>query len=165
MLRGSDHEDCLNGNNDGDTFHGLAGDDVIDGRGGTDTVRYDRDARHGGAAGVTVDLGSNGADRITGINGKNTFNGGSGNDRLDGGGGADRFDFSGNFGRDRVFDFLEGGDKIDLRGVASITSYRDPTRKHLSTSGDDLRIDAGGGNVITLLDVDRSGLSADDFLF
>ncbi len=110
-------------------------------------------------------FGSNGADRITGSGGKNTINGGSGNDQLDGGGGADRFVFSGNFGRDRILDFLEGGDKIDLRGVASITSYRDLTRNHLSTSGDDLRIDAGGGNVITLLDIDRSDLSASDFLF
>lgn len=214
MLRGSAHDDRFTGCARDNVLRGLAGDDVLDGKGGVDTVRYDRDARYGGTAGVTVDLGrkiaidgfgdtdrltsiecvlgSDNGDRITGSGGKNTLEGGAGNDTLrglggkdrlsggngndaidggrgndilTGGAGADRFVFSGNFGRDRISDFLQGGDTIDLRGVASITSFRDLTRNHLSTSGEDLRIDAGGGNTITLLDVDRSDLSASDFLF
>ena len=187
MLRGSAHDDRLTGCARDNVLRGLAGDDVLDGKGGIDTVRYDRDARAGGTAGVTVDLGrkiaidgfgdtdrllsiecvlgSDKGDRITGNGGRNTLDGGAGNDILTGGAGADHFIFSGNFGRDRISDFLEGADRIDLRGVSSITSFRDLTRNHLTTSGDDLRIDAGGGNVITLLNVDRSDLSASDFLF
>ena len=213
-LRGSAQNDRLIGDDIGNMFRGLAGNDTIDGRGGVDVVRYDRDQNYGGADGVVVNLrngaaidgfgnrdqlisienvlGSERADKITGNGAANTLeglggrdllrgmsgrdhlmggrgndriDGGNGNDRLQGDQGSDRFIFRGDFGRDRIVDFGIGNDRIDLRQIDSITSFRDLTRNHLTESGDNLIINAGGGNTILLLGVARSEIEADDFLF
>ncbi len=58
-VRGSQYLDTLTGDDDGTTFLGLEGDDVITGGASNDDfVRYDRDASYGGGLGVTVDLGA-----------------------------------------------------------------------------------------------------------
>lgn len=56
-IRGSFKRDVLKGDDNDNRFTGLQGNDVFDGRGGFDTVRYDRDDRQGGFEGVTVNLG------------------------------------------------------------------------------------------------------------
>ncbi|WP_172331326.1 calcium-binding protein [Mangrovicoccus sp. HB161399] len=58
MVRGSMQDDYIYGDGEDNILRGLDGADVLDGRWGSDTVRYDRDARYGGTAGVTVDLES-----------------------------------------------------------------------------------------------------------
>jgi Ca2+-binding RTX toxin-like protein len=68
VLRGSQWADHFVGDANDNTFRGLAGDDYIDGGGGWDEVRYDRDANSNGDDGVTVDL-ANGSDEGTAVDG------------------------------------------------------------------------------------------------
>ncbi len=114
--------DTLTGDGNNNRFQGLNGADVIDGAGGIDTVDYTRDISDGGAAGVTVNLGSAGlgkgsatdgfgsvdtlmgienvigtevADTLTGDGSANVLQGGLGDDIIDGAGGEDVAVFSG----------------------------------------------------------------------
>ncbi|CAA2107804.1 Bifunctional hemolysin/adenylate cyclase [Methylobacterium bullatum] len=118
-VRGTQYGDRLHGNDTNDrsfdSLIGLGGDDTIDGGGGNDAVRYDRDASFGGATGVTVDLargtatdgfgnhdtlisievvrGTQFTDTLTGGNATSAayegFYGLGGNDTIDGGKGFD----------------------------------------------------------------------------
>ena len=129
MLRGSAHDDTFIGNNGSNILRGLAGDDILNGGKGRDEVRYDRDDRHGGDSGVTVNLqqgtatdgfgdtdtlrnienvrGSEYNDRITGDGKANQLEGEGGNDKLYGMNGKDTL--SGGAGRD----LLDGGNGND----------------------------------------------------
>lgn len=138
MLRGSRFADTLIGDGDGNGIRGLAGNDILNGNKGIDTVRYDRDERYGGTAGVTVNLkqgtatdgfgdtdtlrnfenvvGTETGDRLTGSGGRNTLVGLDGNDRLFGLNGRDNL--QGGNGRDIIDggadnDVLSGGGKAD----------------------------------------------------
>jgi Ca2+-binding RTX toxin-like protein len=55
-LRGTRNADVLIGNDFNNQFRSLNGSDFINGGGGLDRVRYDRDANFGGSKGVVVDL-------------------------------------------------------------------------------------------------------------
>ena len=225
MLRGSSHDDALVGNGVRNVFRGLEGADTINGFGGRDEVRYDRDSRYGGTDGVEVNLsqgfavdgfgdrdtlrniedvrgsgqrdklvgnnaankldgqgmndrlfglggddsllGGTGWDRLNGGFGNDTLNGGWGNDRLEGRAGADTFVFAGRFGDDVIigFDAQNDAEKIDLSGVRPIKGMFDLRRNHMEQDGDDVVIDDGNGNTITLRDVELSDLGASDFIF
>jgi Ca2+-binding RTX toxin-like protein len=121
MVRGSDFADTLIGSDRplSEQFEGRAGNDVIDGRGGPDVLRYDasrgavsvnlatgiaQDGTGGTDAFVNIEgvRGSNFADVLTGGNPANgvgatdgfeLFLGNGGNDLIDGGGGFDVADF------------------------------------------------------------------------
>ncbi len=54
--RGSQFSDTMIGGAGNETLMGLGGNDTLNGGDGSDWVRYDRDFRYGGTAGVTVDL-------------------------------------------------------------------------------------------------------------
>jgi len=84
-----------------------------------------------------------------------------------GGGGTDRFVFADGFGADRVRGFNANNNRedIDLSDVASITGFRDLARNHMEQVGRNVEIDAGDGNVITLLRVDIDDLGNGDFIF
>ena len=88
-------------------------------------------------------------------------------DTLWGGAGADLFVFGGEFGRDVVVDFdpLQIGERIDLRGVSTITSFADLQADHLTQSGGNAIISDGEGNSITLAGLYVSNLSSDNFLY
>jgi Ca2+-binding RTX toxin-like protein len=58
--------------------------------------------------------GGGGSDQLWGGAGIDVIGGGAGKDRLVGGGGADVFTFSYGDNRDRIIDFVQGEDKIDL---------------------------------------------------
>ena len=114
-IRGTNFADTLTGGlaaNDGfEGYRGLGGNDIITGGSGYDEVRYDLDAVNGGAAGVTVNLGtgtatdgfgntdtlsgiegvrgSRAADKLTGSSAGNILVGLAGDDILDGGDGTD----------------------------------------------------------------------------
>jgi VCBS repeat-containing protein len=107
-LRGSAWGDTFTGDSGDNEFQALAGNDVLDGGDGWDTVRYDRDVRFGGNAGVVVDLanntatdgfghtdtlsnieaawGTDGDDVLIGNDEDNQFLGLGGDDEIDGGG-------------------------------------------------------------------------------
>lgn len=111
-VRGSNHDDVMRGSDRGESFAGLAGNDVIDGRGGHDRVRWDTgggaitleaDLQAGTATGVWQDgsaftqrlvnieelRGSNGNDLLLGDSGDNNIRGRSGDDEIWGRGGDD----------------------------------------------------------------------------
>jgi serralysin len=140
MFKGSQLGDEMLGSSRDEVFRGMIGKDYIDGRGGTDEVRYDRDWQMDGEKGVTVDLskgyaidgngdrdtlknvedvkGSFTSDRIIGNGGDNYIRGIEGNDKLTGGAGKDTFSFDtkldGKLNVDTITDFNVNDDTIDL---------------------------------------------------
>ena len=110
-VRGSRFADSYIGDDNNNRFRGLAGNDTIDGGGGTDTADYRRDANYGGNAGITANLltgtiidgygntdtvtnienvfGTWSNDVITGDGQFNTLRGEVGNDTITGGGNDD----------------------------------------------------------------------------
>lgn len=120
-FRGTQFKDVMKGSSRDEDFQGEGGNDVIDGRGGFDTVSYHRDESNGGKAiGVTVSLkagtaidgfgktdtllniegvrGTAYADKLTGNSAANWLQGDSGNDTINGGYGNDLL--RGDAGRD-----------------------------------------------------------------
>ena len=67
--------------------------------------------------------GGAGNDYIDGGAGDNLIDGGAGDDRLIAGSGVDTFRFSDGWGRDRVFGYKQGTDKLDLSGVSGLTAF------------------------------------------
>jgi Ca2+-binding RTX toxin-like protein len=177
-VRGTSFADELLGRDVDDTFEGLAGDDVIDGRGGVDLVRYDREGL--AVQGIDVDLtagtaidgfgdtdslagienirGGALADRIRGDVEANRFEGGGANDRLTGLDGADSL--FGEAGLDvlnggKGSDLLDGGERADsLTGGKGGDTFR-----FLDDFGRDRILDFGGADVVDL----RSFAAADEF--
>ena len=122
--------------------------------------------------------GTSGADKLDGGYNNDTLNGGGGNDTLWGGAGhdvlkggvgADRFEFGSGSGKDTISDFEIGvsGEVIvltkNLNGQTIGTFTELMARA--STVGADTVIDLGNGNTLTLTGIDRSQLTAGDFLF
>ncbi|MCV6584693.1 MAG: hypothetical protein OIF47_04095 [Marinibacterium sp.] len=99
FIIGSDFDDKLRGNSAGDTIEGFDGNDWIKGEGGDDRL-----------------LGGNGNDRIEGGWGDDTIRDGAGSDVLEGGWGDDVFVLDLDGQTDRITDFDEGDDLIDLSG-------------------------------------------------
>jgi Ca2+-binding RTX toxin-like protein len=132
--RGSDRDDVLIGNGKGNFFTPVYGDDMIDGRGGRDTVFFDRfedsittgltiDLAAGTATGAGSDtlesiedvLGSEGPDIIRGDAGPNRLAGFYGDDSLEGGEGDDILDGDTLAGRSKheSGDSADGGPGVD----------------------------------------------------
>jgi hypothetical protein len=61
-------------------------------------------------------------DTISTLAGDDTIDGGGGDDRLSGGGGSDRFEFSRNYARDRIVDFKDDVDTLNLGLSLGVTS-------------------------------------------
>lgn len=104
------------------------------------------------------------------------LDGGAGNDRLEGGlrddvltggVGSDTFVFRGWFGTDRVTDFTDGEDLLDLRGLG-LSGLDDLQARQV---GDDVQLGIAGGpnsgiaGLVVLENVDLADLNASDFLF
>jgi len=171
VLDGEDGDDVLDGD-DGDdiliagghtdhgdnSLHGGAGDDVLI-AGGAKTLELHEyleshpevgdlvrtDARFAGALSL-VDAASAADDSATGTN---------------------TFDFHSGNGNDFIYNFHAHGDKVHIdRGLngSDITDI-DSLVRHITVSGDDLTIDLGQGNSVTLVGVDVAHLSADNVLW
>jgi Ca2+-binding RTX toxin-like protein len=170
-------DDNIKGSDSADRFILGGGQDTVDGRGGIDTVRYDRNDISGG---VTVDLGqgtatgdwsnetfnhtlisiesvrgSRGDDVFIGSNGNDILDGRAGNDTLTGGGGADLFILS--YGHDVILDFDLENDDIDDCGV----NLGEPTFAEIQYDGvTSVKASVGndGNNSLTLKGVDLASL-------
>ncbi|MCC0024429.1 MAG: cadherin domain-containing protein, partial [Hyphomicrobiaceae bacterium] len=92
-------DDVLLGGSQADRLDGGAGNDLIKGRGGNDTL-----------------IGGINADDLRGQRGDDTLIAGRGQDMLTGGAGADVFVFSKNQQKNKILDFQDGVDKLDLSG-------------------------------------------------
>ena len=155
-LYGSDHGDILAGDLRDNRIWGIAGDDVLYGGpgGGDDMLR-----------------GGDGHDRLYGGMGSDTLEGGAGddllwdgpdNDRLYGNEGSDVFIFNVGHGNDRILDFTNGEDQIDLSAF-NLSGFGDLTTSFESNT---VTIDLSehGGGTILLAEFDIADLDAADFL-
>jgi Ca2+-binding RTX toxin-like protein len=119
-------------------------DNTLTGNGGNNTLR-----------------GGGGHDVLKGGAGDDVLKGGTGHDRLTGGTGEDTFVFERGGGHDTVTDFRHGQDKIDVSGLAGVTSLSD---LHLWQAGADTLV-WHGSDVLVLKGVTASDLDTGDFIF
>lgn len=143
-------------------FVGLAavatsGNDTLTGTSGSDTIR--------GLGGNDVLMGLAGDDTLDGGLGNDVLIGGMGRDLLTGGAGADRFRLdnaaeSSIAGRDRILDFQQGFDKIDLSSVLE-GDFAFVGKKAFTGSTGQLRYSKLDG--VTLVEGDLDGDKIADF--
>jgi Ca2+-binding RTX toxin-like protein len=163
-VRGSELRDTLTGSDSGafESFEGMGGADLIDGKGGTDRVDY-----ASSAAGVNVNLangtaadgwgstdtllniedvrGSSFNDTITGSAADNTIDAGKGSDTVDGGGGNDTLVLNAAFGAyvvsrtatDTILTKSATGEAVTVRGVESF-QFTDGTKTLSEVQGNSL---------------------------
>lgn len=117
---------------------------MIDGKGGNDTLA-------GGSGNDTL-LGDAGDDRLIG---------GAGSDSLTGGSGVDTFVFGSNEGSDRIADFADGSELIDI-SLTSATSIADLTITSNVDGWAEITIDS---TVITVVGVTAASIDSSDFIF
>lgn len=155
---GGSGNDGLYGNSAKNMLKGGGGKDWLFGFGGADDLigGGKRDKLTGGGGNDRLD-GGGGGDRLKGGNGRDDFFGGKGNDKHTGGKGADTFYFDTTVksGKDKITDFEDGKDMIEIAGGGKVTWSRD---------GDDTLVVWNKGQV-TLLGVDKSLIDSDDFNF
>lgn len=106
--------------------------------------------------------GGAGKDRLFGGLGDDRLRGGAGNDQLSGEEGADVFVFDRRGGRDLVYDFTDGVDRLDLSAF-DFASAR-AVRAVATQVGDDLVLKLAAGVTVTLHDMTRAQLGADDLI-
>lgn len=133
-----------------DTVYGSNYSDVLHGFDGYDTI-------HGYA----------GNDALFGDAGNDILDGGSGADTLTGGTGQDTFVFAPGGGADVVTDFVAGAgivDRLDLMAFAGIHNLNDAL-SFAAQVGANTVFNFGGGDTLTLQNVAKTSLTADDFAF
>jgi len=140
-LEGSAFADRLTGDANDNVLTGLAGNDTLSGGQGNDTL-----------------LGGLGVDHLNGGIGNDTLTGGAGADVMTGGAGDDTFNFTAftdtglGAARDRITDFQQGHDHIDLSALGSFTFIGETG---FSGAGDEVNAHVVGGN--TLVQIDTGG--------
>ena len=128
---GSEGSDRIIGNSGKNTLWGGKGDDTLRGGAGSDT--------------------------LFGENGNDVLEGGSGADVLDGGYGLDIFVFTDSSGADRIRDFRNGLDRMQMKGFA----FEDIT---IADAGADALLTFGTSSV-RLVGIDHLVIGIEDFLF
>jgi len=150
-LSGGSGNDYLYGGRDNDTLNGDAGNDVLRGNRGNDVLNGGdaSDRMYGGGNNDTLN-GDAGVDYLYGENGNDILNGGAGNDSMTGGAGADIFVFEAmaTTNSDRVKDFTNGDDKLDLSSFGFGT-FADVQAVSFDL-GWALKLNFGGSNVLYL---------------
>ena len=175
-----------------DTLFGGAGNDTLAGGSGIDTASYvgagsgvtvslalaGPQATLGAGADTLISIenlrgssfndllaGDGGANLVSGGAGADTINGGAGADTLTGSAGDDHFVFALDAGADVVTDFTPGGtdDSLDLTAFAHIGSFEQVMSRAVQ-SGADTILKLGDEDSVTLRNVNRSALTAADFL-
>lgn len=157
-ISGTAGNNTLKGTSAANTIEGNGGNDKLYGNGGNDKLY--------GGTGNDALTGNAGSDRLYGDSGKDTLSGSSGNDILTGGTHSDTFRFLGKWGKDKIVDFKNASDRIDLRGNGLSFDELSIRKFNADSDGraDDVIIKADGQS-ITLLNVKLSLIGASDFLF
>ncbi len=161
IRRGGGGNDTISGHSGSDRLYGNAGADRMAGAGGNDTVSggTGQDSLAGGAGSDQL-AGGAGRDRLNGGAGADTIDGGRGADTLTGGTGADHFVMNARSGYDRITDWQDGVDRIDLRTQHGVHSFGDIA---IRTCGADAIV---SNSEMLIRVVDAAGLiDASDFLF
>jgi Ca2+-binding RTX toxin-like protein len=179
-LAGGANADTISGGSGHDIIHGGNGLDNLDGGAGFDIASYEGanyaikfDLRgdqqehylHNGTyySGDSVSnfegvIGSSLDDIFIGNDENNYFVGGAGNDVFTGGAGADQFVFKAGSGHDVIEDYLVGTDQLSIDTVLIDSLSFDQV-------GDDVRVDLGEDNSITLQGVNLNQFVVEDYLF
>lgn len=176
VLRGIEHasggagNDSITGDAAGNTLSGGEGPDTLDGGAGADTVSGggSDDVLRGGADNDLL-FGGGGVDVINGGAGADTLVGGAGVDHLFGAAGADvfRYDDAADSGfgsalRDRINDFQQGLDLIDLQAIDAVPGGGDNPftfigAANFSATAGELRAVIQGGVTRVLGDLNGDG--------
>lgn len=178
QLNGESQADALYGGNNNDTLFGGQGFDILSGGAQNDSLfgGTEEDWMFGGTDNDVVDggvgndfvFGGIGNDTLTGGDNNDQVNGEGGNDSLTGGNGVDSFVFLANSGVDVITDFTLSvvGEVINLTAISAIGNFADLYANWMSAAinGTDTLINLGGGNSITLNNVQYSALTQDQFL-
>ncbi|MEM9448663.1 MAG: calcium-binding protein [Cyanobacteria bacterium P01_E01_bin.6] len=159
-----------------DVLNGLDGNDEIIGLGNNDRLLGGNDAdRLFGGRGSDRLIGGAGNDRLFGEAGNDILKGGNGNDRLDGGAGNDRLD--GSKGRD-VITTGKGRDRITLRrngGFDRITDFQNNRDKidlvkisfgqlSFQQNRNDVLVKLGRSNLLRIEDTNLNAINRADFI-
>ena len=181
----------LTGSNFNDTLEGTAGNNLLAGGGGVDTVSYANATAGENNQGVTVNLGLTSAqntiragtdtlsgfenltgsqfnDTLIGTTGNNVITGLGGDDRLTGAGGIDTFFFNETFGRDTITDFTAGPNSGSHDLIAfdhTIFADFDAVLAASTQVGTSAVITVDAQNSVTLSNVSVGSLHHDDFAF
>ncbi len=158
-VRGTRGADFLDADIGGSTLLGFRGRDVLIGDQGQDILR--------GHSGRDYLFGEGGRDKLYGGSGRDILEGGRGNDVLFGGFGRDVFVFNRRDGHDRIRDFQDDRDTIEIEG--SVMGRGPKTVERLladfgTDSGDNIVFDFGRRGQVTIEDVDNLIDLADDIL-
>ncbi len=145
IIDGTNKSDNLVGTDGSDSIDGLNGQDTLNGGAGNDTLL--------GGNGKDNLVGGVGNDSLVGGNAKDTLDGGVGDDILEGNNGNDLFVIRAGEGTDTIADFTLGSDRLGLGGGLEfdLLSFSDNT------------IQAGDEILLTLVGVETSSLTVDDF--
>ncbi|MEL6235607.1 MAG: nidogen-like domain-containing protein [Pseudomonadota bacterium] len=153
-LTGTGLENTLTGGAGADLLQGLGGDDLLTGNAGADDLK--------GGGGHDRLFGGAGSDVLKGQTGKDRLIGGLDDDDLFGGGGADIFVFQPFGGKDKVRDFKNNADKIDVAEFS--TGFEALTITEIERGRVKIAI---GSEVITLIDpngnLGANDITAEDF--
>ncbi|MCC1493899.1 hypothetical protein [Cognatishimia sp. F0-27] len=178
LLNGNAGFDSLNGGTEADTLNGGAGADTLDGGAGGDRLfgGINHDLLIGGLGNDTLE-GSNGidtleggpgADMLFGNAGPDTLDGGPGNDTLNGGIARDTFIYSAGSGQDRITDFANNSDTVQID--AALLGTANPTANDLrSFAARDAEgfvvFDFGNGQTLTFVGIETVTTLLDDIVF
>ncbi|MGL5628356.1 MAG: calcium-binding protein, partial [Plesiomonas shigelloides] len=157
-LTGGAGNDALFGLGGNDRLLGGNGNDLLDGGDGVDNLQ-------GGSGNDTL-VGGAGADTLLGGAGDDILVGSAGNDLMDGNAGSDIFQFGAGFGRDTIagFDSNPVGrqDYLDI-SLLGINAGNFASSVGIAFNGGDALINIGS-NSITLVGVNSTTISIDDFI-
>lgn len=142
-----------------DLLYGSAQADRLLGFGGQDTLRGGKgnDVLAGGVGNDKL-LGGEGNDLIRGDEGADYLRGGAGRDLLTGGAGSDHFVFGANDGRDKITDFQNGTDRLEILGDVKFSDL------HIAKLGTAVTV-SFEHTVITIDHTSLAAIGAEDFLF
>ena len=140
----------------GDRVEGGGGDDALFGEEGDDSLAGGAggDWLFGGEGDDALDGGA-GADRLFGGEGENVFTGGAGDDV---------FVIGPDSGDERIVDFTDGEDRIDLSHMTGVAGF-DDLRIATYATATTIDLTCTGGGRIRLEDTQASDLDALDFVF
>jgi Ca2+-binding RTX toxin-like protein len=162
-IAGGADNDFLYGGRDNDTLYGEAGDDRLKGNLNDDLLDggTGKDTLFGGGGQDTL-LGDEGDDHLLGENGNDRLDGGAGDDVLYGGGGQDVFVYN-LTGLDKIRDFEDGVDQIDLSEIAALSTFADVSAI-AGERWDGVVLEFGDENILYIGDITLGDLDASDVI-
>jgi len=165
-LKGGSGDDSITGGTGDNVIKGGNGEDVLEGGDGFDNISGGAgdDSLDGGRFGDTL-KGGGGNDTAIGGVGNDQIGGGTGNDTLTGGTGGDRFVFAPGWDVDRVTDFADGSDRLDLSAF-NLANFADLTSSYsVQARSGAVLIDFGDGDMLFVEGLGIASFSGADVIF